>query len=749
MRPALGAARREVAAAGGSRACGPELRSCPRAVSLLERGQIPARLKPHAVALIPGGIIVALMLVWAVHNGGFDEDTWYWGALTVLALFTAIVIARGGATRISRAGVVALGAFALYVAWSYLSITWAQSPGDALTGSNRALLYLLVFATMLVLPWTVRGALLALLVFAVGVGVVAVVLLFRLADASHVADLIIGGRLAAPTGYFNSTAALFTMEALVAIALAARRELPAPLRGALIAFACAGLQLAVTVQSRGWLFTLPLVAIVAIIVIPDRLRVAAAAVLPAAGALVPIHRLLAVYQNSSGPALNHAASRAGHTALLICLLEFFVATVLAWGDALLPPLRPSAARRRVLGTAAIVGAVSAAVVGGLAVSHGHPVRFVKREWNGFSHVQSGPSQSHFTDVGTQRYDFWRVSLDAFVAHPIGGLGQDNFDDYYVPRRRTYSEPSYTHSIELRLLTHTGLVGFVLFVTFIVAAIVAVMPARRRRGLEAFVAAAALLPLIVWLIHGSIDWFWEIPALSAPALGFLGVAGALGSAAGAGEADAPGSVAGAAGEAGAPGSRAGAAGEADAPGSRAGAGNGHAAATTEASPTTPRPTRRPAWVRAVLAAAAVVALLAALYALVPAYLSVREVSIASDLRGSDPARALHDLQTAADLNPLNADPGRIAGTIALQTGQYATARQRFQQSISREPGGWYAWLGAGLAASALGDRAAARHDLEMAESIDSKDAVISVALKRVDSAHPLSPAAALQLVATSL
>jgi O-Antigen ligase/Tetratricopeptide repeat len=687
----------------------------------LERGHIPARLKPHAVALVPGGIIVALMLVWAVHNGGFDEDTWYWGALTVLALFTAIVIARGAATRISRAGIIALGAFALYVAWSYLSITWAQSPGDALTGSNRALLYLLVFATMLVLPWTVRGALVALLVFAVGVGVVAVVLLFRLADASHVADLIIGGRLAAPTGYFNSTAALFTMQALVAIALAARRELPAPVRGALVALACAGLQLAVTVQSRGWLFTLPLVAIVAIIVIPDRLRVAAAAVLPAAGAVIPIHRLLAVYQNSSGAGLNHAASRAGHAALLICLVEFFVATVLAWGDALVPPLRPSAARRRVLGTAAIAGAVAAAVVGGLAVSHGHPVRFVKREWNGFSHTQTGPSQSHFTDVGTQRYDFWRVALDAFVAHPIGGLGQDNFDDYYVPRRRTYSEPSYTHSIELRLLTHTGLVGFVLFATFTVAAIVAVMPARRRRGLEAFVAAAALLPLIVWLIHGSIDWFWEIPALSAPALGFLGMAGALGSAARAGAVDSLGSP----------------------------AATGNGSGPTDGSPTTPRPTQRPAWVRALVAGAGVIALLAALFALVPAYLSVREVSIASDLRQTDPARALHVLQTAADLNPLSADPGRLAGTIALQTGRYSVARERFQQAISREPGGWYAWLGAGLAASALGDRAAARHYLEMAAAIDSMDSVIGGALDRVDSTHPLSPTDALRMLATSL
>jgi hypothetical protein len=685
------------------------------------------RLAGHAWA-IPGLIVVALMLVWAVHNGGYDEDTWYWGALVLLALLTAIVIARGvAAVRISRAGIVALVAFALYVAWSYLSISWAQSPGDALTGSNRALLYLLLFATTLVLPWTFRGALIALLAFALGVGVVAIVLLFRLASGDHVASLIDGGRLAAPTGYFNSTAALFTIGALIAIALAARRELPGPVRGVLIAFACAGLQLGVIVQSRGWLFTLPLVAIVAILVLPDRLRVAAAAVLPVAGALLPVHRLLAVYQNGSGPALNHAASRAGQIALLICALEFFLATLIAWGDSLIrvPPL--SAARRRLLGTIATVFAVAAVAVGGMAATHGHPVRFIDRQWNGFSHAQTTSSGSHFADVGSGRYDFWRVSLDAFLAHPIGGLGQDNFDNYYIRRRRTDEEPSYTHSLELRLLAHTGIVGFTLFAAFMVAAIAAAMPARRRGGLEAFVAAAALLPLIDWLIHGSIDWFWEFPALSGPALGFLAMAGALGAARVASRSPSPVDV--------------------DAPVLDPGAAAGRSAASADPD-ATPRANPGGTGLRVLTAAAGTLALLACVVVLGFPYLSVREVSIATNLRDSDPAKALDDLRIAAELNPLNADPGRTGGTIALQIGQYDTARERFEQAIARDRGGWYAWLGAGLAASASGNRALARRDLEVAASIDTKDAVVGEALARVDSAHPLSPVDALQMLALS-
>jgi Flp pilus assembly protein TadD len=128
-----------------------------------------------------------------------------------------------------------------------------------------------------------------------------------------------------------------------------------------------------------------------------------------------------------------------------------------------------------------------------------------------------------------------------------------------------------------------------------------------------------------------------------------------------------------------------------------------------------------------------------------YLSAREVSIASDLRQQRPAAALRDLATAAKLNPLSADPARLAGTIALQTGRFAVAEQRFRQAISREPGGWFAWLGAGLAASALGDSATARHDFVLAASINSRQPAVREALAQVGSTHPLTPAAAFDML----
>jgi tetratricopeptide (TPR) repeat protein len=133
----------------------------------------------------------------------------------------------------------------------------------------------------------------------------------------------------------------------------------------------------------------------------------------------------------------------------------------------------------------------------------------------------------------------------------------------------------------------------------------------------------------------------------------------------------------------------------------------------------------------------VVLLAAVVALGFPYLSVRHLSIGSDAAARNPAAALAELATAADLNPWSPDPGRLAGAIALQTGRFSEAERRFRQAISREPGGWYAWLGDGLAASALGDRPRAASDFHVAASINDKQPVLRDALARVNGLHPLT------------
>jgi hypothetical protein len=678
----------------------------------------PVSLRRRLIAerwtLLAGLIPVALMIMWAWHNGGYDADTWYWGALVTLAILTAVLALQPRSrARLPRAALVALVALSAYLAWSYLSMTWAQVPGWALEGSNRTLLYLLVFALFLVLPWTAETAFTAVVVYAVGIGIVALVTMLRFASASHLGGLVIDGRLAGTTGYFNSTSALFMTEALLATFLASRRELPGLLRGLLLAFAAVSLQLCVMGQSRGWLFTLPAVLILYAIVVRDRLRVVIAAILPALAALLPVHKLLQVFQGGATGSLQDAARSAGRISLLLCAAVFVIWTLYSWAEQLRKVPSPSRRVVRGIGVIVLVAVIGLGVAGVFAATHGDPVGFVKRQWHGFVHIEYSQTQSsHFFSVGSGRYDFWRVSADAVKAHPVGGLGQDNFGDYYITRRHTGEEPRWTHSLEFRLLAHTGIVGFVLFAVFLVAALVAAAGAiRRRNSLLAAATAAAVIPLIPWLVHGSVDWFWEIPALSGPAFAFLGMAAGLGRRR---NEDAPPTAE-------------------PAPASPPPA--------PAASPP-PAPRRVPTPARIGLALLGVVALCAATVALGFPYLSVRYTSIASNVRAKNPAVAISDLSKAADLNPWSPEPTRLAGIIALSGGRPQLAEQWFSKTIDREPQGWLAWFGKGLAASALGNNVEAAHALRMAAAINSRQSVVADAVSRVNTDHPMTPAEAL-------
>ncbi|MEA2147056.1 MAG: hypothetical protein QOG59_2643, partial [Solirubrobacteraceae bacterium] len=486
----------------------PSPRADPRAPGAWSR-----RIAEHAPAA-SAYLALALMIVWAGHDGGYDLDTWYWGALALLAVSVTV----GWATRSEplRASVRwSLGLLSAYVAVSYASIAWAASPGDALTGSNRALLYLLVFAAFARVAWRERQALAVLTVYALAVGALGVVTLVHMTDAATAPGLFSEGRLITPTGYFNSNAALFTTAALLSIGLAARRELPVLVRGLLLGLTCTGLDLALLAQSRGWLFTLPAVLVVAIIVSRDRLRVTSFAFVAGAGTLLATPTLLAVYRalTEPGHAPGSAAAHAATVALGISAATLVAGIGLAFADARSTRARLGRSGRRLVGTAVVALLLTVGAAGALALSHGHPLRFASTQWRGFTHpgVDASSTGSHFTDVGSGRYDAWRVAVSTLRTHPLGGLGQDNFAELYVRQRHTGEELQWTHSLEMRLLAHTGLIGTALFLGFLVFALRGALGGDLRTfGTRAGVRGAALLPLAVWLVHGSVDWFWEIP-----------------------------------------------------------------------------------------------------------------------------------------------------------------------------------------------------------------------------------------------
>ncbi|MBA2347891.1 MAG: hypothetical protein H0V81_06295, partial [Solirubrobacterales bacterium] len=180
---------------------------------------------PHVLVLMPLGALVAW---WAFDEGGYQPVDWQPGAVLAL-LLAALVVCTPTlrvARRPTRRGLVALGAFALYTAWSYASVGWAGSTGTALEGSHRCALLL---AAMVVTcgaappPKVLWGA----ATFVAGViGLAALVTLRRIDAADAALGLFLDGRLLAGLGYFNADAAFFTTGALLACVAASQRRTP-------------------------------------------------------------------------------------------------------------------------------------------------------------------------------------------------------------------------------------------------------------------------------------------------------------------------------------------------------------------------------------------------------------------------------------------------------------------------------------------------------------------------------------------
>lgn len=667
---------------------------------------MPARVRSEGIVLIPGLLAVALMVYWAAHGGGYASTTWLPSALAVLGLLAATVAGLGfDRLRLARPAAIALALLAAYTAFSYLSILWAAAPGVALEGSNRTLLYLLLFALFALLPWRPWTALTALSAFALGIGTIAVVAFARLGSAGEVAGMFTDGRLTAPLGYVNGSAALLLAAAVLAIALAARRELPTLLRGLLLALAAAALQLSVLCESRGWLFALPVVLVLTFALVPGRVRLALWMLPPFAGTLLALPALLDVFKrfDAAGSEAGAAAALAGASAHAADVAMLVVTGVLVAGLAMAlldRRVTVSPGMARGAGRAGAVLAVVVALAGvatALALTDGRPDRAIGDYWDRSSGYQpTDPGSARFGAVGSNRPDFWRVSLDAFADRPVGGLGQDNWGSFYLRERESGEQPRWPHSLELRLLVHTGVVGFALFAGFLVAGLVAALGGRRRAGpLAGAVAAIALLPLVVWVVHGSVDWFWEIPALSGPALAFLALGGTL-----------------------------------------------NRSPAAEYDPAGGAATHRRAPRLAAAGGLAALGLLAGAVLALP-YLADREVAAAGRDWHQDASRAFARLDRAADLNPLSARPDLVAGVIALELDRPRIAGRRFEAALERDGDNWFAYFGRGLAASELGRRARARADYERARSLDPGESLVLEALDRVGSVRPLTAREAIE------
>jgi O-Antigen ligase len=461
-----------------------------------------------------GALAVAVFGVWIAKDAGYAPLTWYSGGLFLVAL-AAVALLTSSRAALSTPAAIALALLGAYAAWSTLSIAWSGDRGIAWDGANRTLLYFVVFALFVLLPWrreSVPVLLAGLSVVTLGIG------LADLARASSdPAPFFSYGRFAAPAGYANAACAAFIFAFWPLAYMAARREPPAVVRGVLLGLATALVELAVLTQSRGSLFAVPVATICYLLIVPRRLRAALALVVVAGGTLVARNRLLEVFdpvrlgQADAGHAIRSALA-------VIALTVAGVAVV--WTGVALVDRRLQLAPQlvRAANFAALVLVLAAAAFGAYALS----TIDLGAKWRNFK--AGYPEQatgSHFSlGLGSNRYDFWRVAAREFRDHPLEGVGVDNFADDYVRERRSSEEPLYPHSLALRVPAQTGIIGTFLFAGFVVAAALAVA---RGSGFTDGAARAGVAAAVYFALHGSGDWLWEFPGLAAPAFAWLGLA----------------------------------------------------------------------------------------------------------------------------------------------------------------------------------------------------------------------------------
>ncbi len=674
-----------------------------------------------APATVPALAAIALCVVWATDQAGYPVTHWAPGGLIVLGL-VAIAVAVVGRP-LSRASVpvrVALACLAAYTAFSYLSTLWAGNPGEALEGADRTLLYLLVFA--LFASWPQRGATAAalLLIWTLSITGLALFVLLHIdgAAASELATLLPGGRLTFPSGYANANAAEWMMAFWPAVLMARERRLGWALRGLLAAAAVLLACVTLLSQSRGSLYATPAMLILVFALLPGRTRTFALLVPVAAGIAAATPAVLRVGDHMrEGQVVSSTLHHAVGGALLAALV---VGLVVGAGAALESHRTLSGGDRRLvhrLTAAAAIAALVAVLAAGLAAA-GNPVHRLEHAWHSFKGgYGEGGGNRLLSGLGSNRYDFYRVALDEFTAHPLAGIGVDNFSQQYLREGKSEETPRYPHSVELRTLSQTGLIGALLALAGLGAALIATLRAARGPDrLGAAVAAAALAGFGYWVVHGSVDWFWEFAGLGAPAFALLGLACALDPGRRPRRRD---------------GSEEGAA--ADGAGEGPGAGATRAGAEPQGGPAegggaSARRAPVRSWAAGLLVA--VLVAVAAALALAGPWLSQLQVQSAASEWPKNPSGAYSRLKDAAGLDPLSGQPYLIAGSIALRRGELRRADEQFQKALGRVPDDAYATLERGAIASTQGRRAEAKVLLARAAALNPRDPLTREALRLV-------------------
>ena len=465
----------------------------------------------RAVLLTATAVLLLTPTVLAFFSGGYFDEPRLIATLTVWSVVLLVAVAAPRPLPASAPGRAALAGLALLTIWTAASVSWAPLSDPATDSAVRLVLYLGAFVAAAALlrdelaARAVEPALAAGALVVIGYGL-SERLLPGVVDLAESAKAF--GRLEQPITYWNAEGALAAIGLVLCARLAGARDRPTAVR-ALAAAAAVPLGLGVYLSYSRGAIAAALVGLVVLLAAAPTWSQLRATALAVAGSVVAAACAAAFsgVSSLSGSLGDREADGAAMLAILIVLMAAAGALQLRLiraeerGTAATGRMRAARHLPAVAAAALAIGLV-VLVAGGLA------------ERGRSNDQERRRGVSRLASVESRRYDYWRAGLDAYSAHPLRGIGAGGFRVEWLRERPVREGALEVHSLPLEMLVELGLPGVLGFSLMVGGVAVAGRRALRRNPL---LAPGALAVATVWLLHASIDWDWQLPAVTLPAL----------------------------------------------------------------------------------------------------------------------------------------------------------------------------------------------------------------------------------------
>ncbi|MDQ3936833.1 MAG: O-antigen ligase family protein [Actinomycetota bacterium] len=483
------------------------------------------------IAALP---LLASPALLAFDSGGTGVSAQAVGAVVLFGLLAVCAVVAPWPLVERSWPLWALLALAGFGGWTAVSASWSPALGDAVNDADRMGHYFGAFFLAVVVmrapgvravaPDVLLWGIVVVVLYALGGRLLPDVVQVELSSEA-------GDRLHQPLTYWNAMGILAGFGVLLATAVAAddRRGL------AYRAAACAagvpcGLACYLTLSRASWAAVAAGLAV--LLLVRPRLSAALAAWLWASATVLLVVALRAF---PGALHLDRGADAQASDGLPVALIAIGLAALTAFAFNLTMRRReaadaPEGGARRVLrgglserarertpeedttraalpprrGTLA-AGVIAATLAAGFAVS------FASERTEEIS-----KGAERVTTLKTYRGDYWRVGLESFADHPLAGVGTRGFQVEWL---REHDERVFAydaHSLYVETLAELGIVGFVLL-----AALVGTVAGGVRRRFRAVpgdpLLAACAAVLGAFAVHAGLDWDWEVPTVTLPAL----------------------------------------------------------------------------------------------------------------------------------------------------------------------------------------------------------------------------------------